>query len=185
MAVKKTPAKKPLPPAPVGPPRIATLDSLAPRMRLAVIDLIALRKERFHDGRAENDVDSVYLLFETLRTNARQRHLYGQGREYAGKIVTKAYDAAWSWHGYGGAVDIVHPKLMWAAPERWWEQLALDAEHVGLYPGRRFKSIPDSPHIQWRGAGKFLAPLTPDAVDRDNFRRGNVKAVWERYKMGA
>ncbi len=176
-------AVRKLPPAPPEVPRIKSLDDLAPRMRKVVVDLLALRADRMHDGRAENDVDAVTLVFETFRTNARQRCLYGQGREYAGKVVTKAYDASWSWHGYGMAIDIVHPTKWWAAPERWWEQLALDAEHVGLYPGRRFKSIPDSPHLQWRGAGKFLTPLSPDPLDRSNHRAGKTKLVWERYGL--
>lgn len=170
-----------LPPAPLEVPRQREIELLAPKMRTAVESLIALRLERFHDGRAANDDDSVMLIFETLRTNKRQKFLYGQGRDYFGKIVTKAYDAAWTWHSYGMAIDIIHPKKLWSAPSIWWETLALDAEYVGLYPGRRFKTIPDSPHVQWRGKGQFLTPLSPTAQDRADYRAKRTLLVWERY----
>lgn len=182
MAARKSAARK-LPPAPPQIPRQTELELLAPGMRLAVLDLLAIRAERFHDGRRENDVDAVHLVFETLRSNKRQKFLYGQGRDYAGKIVTNAYDASWSWHGHGMAIDIVHPTLWWKAPEAWWEQLAVDAEYVGLYPGRRFKRIPDSPHLQWRGDGKFLTPLSPTPMDRADHRANRTIDVWKRYGL--
>lgn len=154
---------------------------LAPKMQRAVDDLLALRAARFVDGRAENDEDSVTRLFETFRTNQRQKFIYGFGREYddGRGIVTKAYDAAWSWHGVGLAVDCIHPKLEWNAPEKWWIQLAADYTYVGLRPGRLFKSIPDSPHAQWYANGR--CPLGPTAQDRADQRAKRIEDVWQRY----
>lgn len=182
MPVKKT-ARKPLPPAPPAVPRQRAVELLAPAMRRAVDELLKHRGRRLHNATTADDADALTEIFETLRSNERQRFLYGQGRDYAGKIVTKAYDAAWSWHGYGAAIDIIHPRLMWDAPEIWWETLAQDAELFKLFPGRRFKSIPDSPHIQWRSSGATLMPLSPTAQDRADHRAGRIDAVWKRYGL--
>lgn len=173
-------AKK-LPPPDVIVPEINELKLLAPRMQSVVNELLALRAERFHDGRAENDEDSLIRVFETFRTDRRQKHIYGFGREYddGRGIVTKSYDASWSWHGYGLAIDCIHPKLKWAAPKRWWTILAEDYAHVGLYPGAAFKTIPDSPHAQWYLKGKV--PLSPTAQDRADQRAKRIEDVWKRY----
>ena len=172
----------PLPPPHV--PERAELSELAPRMYTTVKQLLEIRRLRFYDGRASNDEDSLTKVFELFRTNKRQQHIYGFGREYdevyPPRIRTKAYDASFSWHGYGLAIDIVHPKLLWNADEAWWEQLAKDYEQVGLFSGRRFKSIKDSPHAQWYAAG--LCPMSPTAQDRADHRAGRIQEVWKRYK---
>jgi hypothetical protein len=154
---------------------------LAPKMRSAVMDLLKLRADRFADGRADNDQDSLILVAETFRTDRRQKFIYGFGRDYddGRGIVTKSYDASWSWHGYGLAIDCIHPKLQWDAPLAWWKQLADDYQHVGLYPGLAFKSLPDSPHGQWYANGK--CPLSPTAEDRFAQRAHRIEDVWKRY----
>ena len=172
----------PLPPPHV--PERAVLSELAPKMLVVVNQLVELRRLRFHDGRASNDEDSLTRVFELFRTNKRQQHIYGFGREYdevhPPKIRTRAYDASFSWHGYGLAIDIIHPTLRWNAPQDWWEQLALDYEFVGLRAGRRFKTVPDSPHAQWFLKG--LCPVSPTAQDRADHRAGRIQEVWKRYK---
>lgn len=173
----------PLPPDEV--PNQRAIELLAPAMKRAVTELLALRTARFSDGRASNDEDSLSLLFETLRTNARQQFLYGFGREYdddgAGRgVVTGAYDASWSMHGYGLAIDIIHPTLRWNASDIWWKKLAEDYETVGLRPGRSFKRV-DSPHAQWLGAGITICPKTPTVKDRVDHRAGRISLVWKRY----
>ena len=170
----------PLPPPEV--PNQRSIELLAPAMRRTVTELLALRTARFSDGRAANDEDSLSLLFETLRTNARQQFLYGFGRDYddVRGIVTGAYDASWSMHGYGLAIDIIHPKLLYKAPDSWWKQLADDYEAVGLRPGRSFKRV-DSPHAQWLGIGATRCPATPTAQDRVDFRANRISLVWKRY----
>ncbi len=151
-------------------------------MKRAVLELIALRVARFSDGRAANDQDSLHTLFETVRTNARQQFIYGFGRSYddGRGIVTGAYDASWSWHGYGMAIDIIHPVKQWKAPDIWWKTLAADYVTVGLRPGRSFKRV-DSPHGQWLGTGKTICPAVPTAQDRADHRAGRISLVWKRY----
>jgi len=163
-------------------PETSTIELLAPRMQTVTRQILELRRLRFHDGRASNDEDSLTRLFETFRTNKRQQHIYGFGRDYddGRGIVTKAYDASWSWHGYGLAIDIIHPTLRWNAPQDWWEQLAKDFEFAGLRAGRRFKRMPDSPHAQWLLKG--LCPVSPTAQDRADHRAGRIAEVWKRYK---
>jgi peptidoglycan LD-endopeptidase CwlK len=180
MPAKVTRRRLPLPPPEV--PRQTTIELLAPAVQATVLRLIELRVARFSDGRAANDEDSLHLLFETLRTNARQQFLYGFGREYddGRGIVTGAYDASWSWHGYGMAIDIIHPRLAYKAPDKWWRILGEDYAAVGLRPGRTFKRV-DSPHAQWLGVAPRLCPATPTAQDRADHRANRVSLVWKRY----
>jgi peptidoglycan L-alanyl-D-glutamate endopeptidase CwlK len=153
-------------------------------MYTAVKQLLEIRRLRFHDGRASNDEDSLTRVFETIRTNKRQQHIYGFGRDYdevhPPRKRTNAYDASFSWHGYGLAVDVIHPTLRWNATQAWWEQLAKDYEAVGLRAGRRFKRLPDSPHAQWFCGG--LCPVSPTPQDRADHRAGRIQDVWNRYK---
>src|SRR5688572_5940877 len=97
-----------LPRPPREVPRIWSLDGLAPKMRRAVeAVLFDMKKER---------------VFETLRTDERQRFLYGFGREYDDIIaprgpVTKAKTAMGGWHFFGLGVDIVEDDATpWVAP---------------------------------------------------------------------
>ncbi len=144
---------------------------LAPLFDLAVTGVMS---------QLEVDFPNEVFLFECFRTNARQEFLYGFGREYqdaSRKVpVTAAYDASWSWHGSGLAVDIIHKTLKWDAPEGFWIALARAAKAEGLIAGRDFKR-PDSPHIQW-GNGM---PLSPTAEDRAAQRQKKWGQSWVKY----
>lgn len=96
------------------------------------------------------------------------------------RIVTKASSAVRSWHGYGLAVDFIHPRLHWGAPERWWHDVAAVIVPCGLAWGGDWPTLPDLPHYQWAGC-----PVAPRALDRADFDRGDLAAVWARYGADA
>jgi len=153
-----------LPPPPAEVPRIWTLDRLAPRFRDAVeAILVDVQKER---------------VFETLRSDERQRFLYGFGREYDDLIgprgaVTNARTAMGGWHFYGLAVDIVEDDATpWIAPAAFWQSLGLAAERHGCAWGGRWKRV-DLPHVQWGKCRK-----SPSQRARVLYQSGGLEAVW-------
>lgn len=156
------PLPLPLPPPEV--PRISSLVGLAPKFRQAVEAILA-------------DVDRE-RVFETLRSDERQRFLYGFGREYddAGAPrgpVTKARTAMGGWHFYGLAVDIVEDDATpWIAPNAFWQSLGLAAERHGCKWGGRWKRV-DLPHVQWGRCRK-----SPSQRSVELYRTGGLEAVW-------
>lgn len=149
-------------------PADRSLTRLAPAMAAAVLATEAACRE----------AGLPVLRFETFRSRARQEWLYAQGREVKppARIVTKASSAVRSWHGYGLAVDFIHPRLHWNAPGPWWEDVAAIVSQHGLAWGGRWETLPDVPHYQWAGC-----PIAPRAVDRADYERGDLQAVWARY----
>lgn len=149
----------------------ASLDRLAPGMR-ALVEAAE---------RACRDADLPVLRFETFRSDARQSWLFAQGREVRppDRIVTKAASAAASWHGFGLAVDFIHPTRFWNAPRAWWRAVAAIVAPLGFTWGGEWKTLPDVPHYQWRGC-----PISPRAVDRTSHAAGALDAVWARYGAG-
>lgn len=151
----------PLPPPEV--PRVSRLDGLAPRFRTAIeAILLDIEKER---------------VFETLRTDERQRFLYGFGRDYDDPTprgpVTKAQTAMGGWHFYGLAVDIVeNDATPWVAPVAFWQSLGLAAERHGCKWGGRWPRV-DLPHVQWGGCR-----VSPSRRARDLYTSGGREAVW-------
>lgn len=130
----------PKPPRPE-PPRITELDDLAPKFRVAVENILRDMGERGHKCK----------VFESLRTNERQRWLYGFGREYddGRGDVTGAMTARGGWHYYGLAVDIVEDdSTPWRASQLFWSDLGRIAEIHGCKWGGRWKRL-DLPHVQW------------------------------------
>ena len=118
------------------------------------------------------------MVFETLRTEARQTFLYGFGRDYddgRGK-VTRAKSALYSWHGFGLAVDVVEKDATpWNAPESFWLSIGKAAEANGLAWGGRWEDR-DLPHVQWAGC-----PVSPSDADRALFTEKGMEAVWAKY----
>jgi len=112
---------------------------------------------------------------ETLRTDARQRYLYGFGRDYddGRGIVTHSETALDTWHHYGLAADIIHKTKGWQAPAQWWQQLGAAAKAQGLVWGGDW-TFRDYPHIQW-GAPMRRSP-SPSAAKL--LEAGGVDAVW-------
>lgn len=155
----------PLPKPPTEIPRIFSLAGLAPGFRRAIeAVLIEMQKER---------------VFETLRTDERQRFLYGFGREYDDPIhprgrVTDAKTAMLSWHFFGLAVDIVEDDATpWVAPNSFWQSLGLAYEKHDCKWGGRWDRV-DLPHGYWAKCRR-----TPSQKSRDLYARGGLKAVWE------
>lgn len=152
------------------PPEVPVQRSLtlcAPKFASAVTALVA----HLNGGLTE-------MVFETLRTEARQTFLYGFGRDYddgRGK-VTNARSALYSWHGFGLAVDVVEKDATpWNAPPTFWNAIGDAADATGLTWGGRW-SKPDLPHVQWGGC-----PASPSDADRALFASGGMEAVWRKY----
>lgn len=154
----------PKPPAEVQ--RQRSLDTLAPRFRAAVERLLVeMRKAGFKP-----------VVFEALRTDARQEFLYGFGRRYddgRGR-VTNAPNTDTTWHGYGLAVDIVDATCGHAAPAAFWNALGVAARDEGLVWGGDWK-MRDLPHVQWG------APMreSPSARAVELREQGGLPAVWK------
>ena len=155
-----------LPPPPPEIPRLSALEHLAPRFRDAVIAVCEELATKHWPA----------LVYETLRTDPRQQWLFGFGRRYSdGRgIVTNSEDADETWHGFGLAVDIVHARRYWLAPEEFWASLGSAARRHGLVWGGDWPSFPDRPHLQWGGRMR-RSPSPRAARLRES---GGLPAVW-------
>jgi hypothetical protein len=159
--------KLPKPPAEI--PRISSLDALAPKFRAAVERIVAGMKEAGFKP----------LVFETMRTNARQSFLYGFGREYddgRGR-VTNARTAEKSWHFYGLGVDIVeNDSTPWTAEPAFWTTLGKLARENGCDWGGDWTK-PDRPHVQWG-----LCKQSPSQLAVMLIETGGMEAVWDAVR---
>lgn len=156
--------KLPLPPAEV--PRLSAVEHLAPRFRGA---LLAVCEDVREAGWPP-------LIYETLRTDARQQFLFGFGRLYSdGRgVVTHSADADETWHGFGLAADVVHATKYWSAPSEFWEALGNAARRHRLEWGGDWVSFRDRPHLQW-GPPMRRSPSPRAARLRES---GGLPAVW-------
>lgn len=165
-----------VPPEPIAS---ASLDGLAPLFRAAVVEVLYVMKQRGH----------LPVVREAVRTNERQRWLYGMGRTYddGRGIVTNAASALTSWHWYGLAVDIVDAVREDAAPPQFWRDLYECAHlpHVGCISGldwkRRAGALGDRPHVQWGNGMRF----TPSAHAVALAAAGGNRLVWKAVGAGA
>lgn len=135
---------------------ISSLDSLAPRFRVALVALLVDMRAAGHPA----------VVYETLRTNERQAELYAKG-------VSNAATAWHSWHFYGLAADVIHETLYWNAPAAFWSALEATAHRHGLTWGGRWPSIHDQPHVQW---GRCR--VSPSWRSKALFLTGSRPAVW-------
>lgn len=156
-----------LPPPPVEVPVQRTSRGCAP----AFVRKIEAMLAELNDGRE--------LPFEWLRTPARQRFLYGFGRDYddGRGIVTNAQTSLYSYHGFGLAVDIVEKDATpWSAPPTFWNRMGEAAEAHGLVWGGRWARA-DLPHVQWN-----TGTPSPTTMDRALAEAGGIAAVWAKHK---
>lgn len=123
------------------------------------------------------------LVVETLRTDERQRFLFGFGREYddGRGVVTHSRDVDETWHGFGLAVDIVHAEHYWNAGPAFWRALEEEAEKLGLTSGADWdrndatrSAFKDLPHVQF-GPPMRRSPSPRAARLRE---QGGLPAVW-------
>jgi peptidoglycan L-alanyl-D-glutamate endopeptidase CwlK len=146
--------------------RTDNLDLLAPLFRDAVVAAIA------ECNAAPNYLNAI--VYETYRSNALQFRYYQRGRTVKPpfKPVTNAASNAYSWHGYGLAVDVVHSMFLWSPGIAWFRRVAKIFKRHGCNWGGGWKT-PDYPHFQW---GRCRA--TPSARARSFLELGGVEAVW-------
>lgn len=159
---------------PLEPPRMTALTGLAPKFRLLI--------DRLMEGMAM--VGTPLLIYETLRSDARARWLYGFGRDYddGRGIVTHSRDADETWHPFGLAVDFVHPTLLWNARASYWRALRTQAEALGLRSGSDWDLNPATPeHFVDAGHTQFGPPMrrSPSPRAARLFASGGNEAVWK------
>lgn len=155
-------AKLPAPPTEV--PCDRSLDSLAPKFRARVEDVLHAMKLRGLDA----------IVAETLRTDERQEFLYGFGRDYDdGRGIVTHSRAATSWHRYGLACDIISQSAEWDARPQWWQALGEEARRCGLAWGGDWR-MKDLPHVQ------FGPPMrqSPSPRAAELLAQGGMEAVW-------
>lgn len=113
------------------------------------------------------------IVYETYRSDERQRFLYSYGRTRPGPKVTNAKDASTTVHHYRLAVDIIHRTRGWDHP-RFFKWVGIHAESCGLVAGAFWKRFPDQPHAQF-GAWDGAPPAWARALVKDS-----VGIVWLR-----
>ncbi len=134
---------------PPEPPLIRSIDGLATKFKAMLLVVLP---------------DLADLVNETLRTDARQRWLYGFGREYDDDrgIVTNAPTGDTSWHKFGLAVD--------------FKDTLVVAQHAQqLRAGMDWPKFKDPPHVQ-AGPPMRVSP-SPEAAKL--FAEGGFDAVWD------
>jgi peptidoglycan L-alanyl-D-glutamate endopeptidase CwlK len=156
---------------PPEPPLSRDLRFLAPKFGLAVAEAL---NRCWLAG-----LDPV--VHEAVRSDARQRWLYGIGRGYTptgydpGATVTAVASALQGWHFYGLAVDLRSRSRGWD-DEAFFAKCARHFEDCGLDWGGAW-THPDRPHFQW-------GTLRPSPSDRARalYRAGGLPAVWAEVR---
>jgi hypothetical protein len=88
-------------------------------------------------------------VFETYRSDRRQRYLYSYGRTRPGAKVTNVATAQTGFHYWTLGADVIDARKLWAASPQFWYWLGQHANACGLVAGAFWKSFPDRPHIQY------------------------------------
>ena len=115
------------------------------------------------------------MVAESLRTDERQRFLFGFGRDYddGRGIVTHSLVGCTSWHSYGLAVDVVSRSTHWDAPNAFWSALGAAAAVHGLTWGGDWPTFPDKPHLQFAPM-----PDSPSPAIITTYQASGREAVW-------
>ena len=157
-----------LPMAPPEPPIDRSLGKLAPLFGRKVEELITKLQALGWSPQ----------VTETVRTNERQKWLYGLGRDYRTidrkGPVTNAKVAYKSWHFYGLAIDMIDREERWDAKSAFWADVGMCCSILGLEWGGRWAQ-PDLPHVQW---GKPMRK-TPSEAAVKIFQKEGQKGVWK------
>lgn len=148
---------------PPEPPRHSDHRECAPQFAAAV--------DRVLDRMKANGFDAI--VYEAIRSEARQGWLYGFGRDYddGRGIVTHAATAWGGWHVFGLAVDIISAAHGWDSPV-FFAALKNAYEAEGLTAGASWQ-MKDMPHGQW---GKCRT--TPSHEAAELYDNGGMPAVW-------
>ena len=147
----------------MGPPRVDRFAGLAPGFAVRL----------FATVQAARTAGLPVAVFETLRSDDRQRWLFAAGRTRPGPVVTGASSALRSWHGFGLAAD-----LAFGGPGRWewpadgpeWIELETIAGRHGLRSGRAWHDIPHFQPANLKAA--------PSSRARELLATGGLAAVW-------
>ena len=88
-------------------------------------------------------------VFETYRSDRRQRYLYSYGRTRPGAKVTNVATAQTGFHYWTLGADVIDAKKLWDANPKFWYWLGQHANACGLVAGAFWQRFPDKPHIQY------------------------------------
>jgi hypothetical protein len=148
---------------PPEPPRQHDLSACAPRFAAAVTEVLAALTAEGFDP----------VVYEAMRSDARQTWLYGFGRDYddGRGIVTHAQTTAHGWHGSGLAADIISAAHGWDS-RSFFDALAATVATHELTSGS-FWQMQDRPHVQW---GKCRT--TPSDASPRLVASGGLPALW-------
>jgi hypothetical protein len=97
-----------------------------------------------------------YRVYETYRSDRRQRWLYAQGRTRPGPRVTNVATAQTGNHYWSLGIDVIHRTKLWDHP-RFFYWLGQHYEACGMVAGAFWKRFPDAPHGQfaaWESAAQ-------------------------------
>lgn len=113
------------------------------------------------------------VVYEAIRTEARQTWLYGFGRDYddGRGIVTHAATARNGWHLFGLATDIISRAHGWDNPA-FFDALRAAYIAEGLTAGASWQ-MADRPHGQWGHCR-----TTPSDESSTLYDNGGMAAVW-------
>ena len=128
---------------------------------------------------------------ETLRTKEEQDALYAQGRTRPGAIVTNAPGSSYSsYHQWGTAFDFFRNDGNGAYNEegRFFDQVGMIGQSLGLEWGGSWKSIVDKPHFQLPDWGSTTAGIRKLYASPEEFMKtwpaAEEKTGWIRDAIG-
>lgn len=117
------------------------------------------------------------VISQAYRSIEYQDGLYAQGRTTPGKIVTNC-KGGFSPHNYGFAIDYapldtadvdkdgIIREIIWDGnKDPNWKKIGEIAESLGLEWGYRWKSFPDMPHLELKGASHVAYLLGSHKID--------------------
>jgi peptidoglycan LD-endopeptidase CwlK len=137
---------------------------------IGVLKQVECVEKRLKDG------GWTYKIYETYRSDRRQRWLYAQGRTRPGPRVTNVATAQTGNHYWGLGIDIIHGTRLWSH-ERFFYWLGQHYEACGMVAGAFWKRFPDAPHGQF--AAWESASRRPDWARR-YMAAGHRDSLWLR-----
>ena len=171
-----------LPPPLPEPPRDADISKLAPGFLWRLNRTLADANTKLHDlGYAYR-----FEVFEAVRSDERQKWLFGSGRTYQGAWLTNVQSAQYGWHFFGLAADCVPRPVLadgslgdftWDVRAGVWTILYDAATNNGCTTGLHWQSV-DEDHVQPAGVRE-----SPSHLSREAYASGGLPAVWAATGM--
>lgn len=107
-------------------------------------------------------------ITQGYRSIEEQNKLYGQGRTYAGPIVTFAKGGE-SYHNFGVACDFIFRKEGYNASKELWQTFGAIGKRHGFEWGGDWKGFIDQPHLEMK-LGHPLSSFQKGLVDLNKYK---------------